>query len=133
MPTHDPFRLGSTAKAFLPIAASFRLDALLVGDLSSAYLSHTKNLPSDFCHPILSLPNLHPCFSRSKKHSGSHPTSSRSSSVHADRARFGGTTRARARCSLASLAAIFASDASVAVPASLLGFSAERGSPDPPR
>lgn len=49
--THDPFRLGSTAKAFLPVAASFRLDARLVRDLSSAYLRGTKNLPSDFCHP----------------------------------------------------------------------------------
>lgn len=63
-------------------------------------------------------PNLHPCSRRPKKHSDSHPTSSRDPSVHADRARFGGTTRARARCWLASLAAIFASDASVAVPAS---------------
>lgn len=52
--THDPFRLGSTAKAFPPVAASFWLDARLVRDLSSAYLRGNKNLPSDFCHPKLS-------------------------------------------------------------------------------
>lgn len=131
--THDPFRLGSTAKAFPPVAASFWLDARLVRDLSSAYLRGTKNLPSDFCHPKTLYPNLHPCSRRPKKHSDSHPTSSRDPSVHADRARFGGTTRARARYSLASLAAIFASDASVAVPARPLGLSTERGSPDPPK
>lgn len=49
------------------------------------------------------------------------------------RARFGGTARAQARCSLAGLVAIYASGASVAVPACLLGLSAERGSLDPPR
>lgn len=57
---------------------------------------------------------------------GFHPTSSRDSSVHAGRARFGGTARFRASCSLARLVAIVTSDASVAVPARDPGLSAER-------
>lgn len=50
------------------------------------------------------------------------------SSVHADVARFGGTARSKASCSLADFVATFASDASVATPVSFLDLSAERAS-----
>lgn len=75
------------------------------------------DLPSDVCHPIYVLStSLHPCSRRPKKLPDLHPTSSRDSSVHADQARFGGTTRWVARFSLADLVVIFTSDVSVAVP-----------------
>jgi hypothetical protein len=41
-------------RAFHRVAASFRLGALLVRALSSTHPSDAENLPSDFCHPILS-------------------------------------------------------------------------------
>lgn len=85
-----------------------------------------EDLPSDFCHPIFSLPKLHPCSRRSKKHPGSHPTSSRDSPVHAGRACFGGTARVKTRCSLADLVAIFTSDVPVASSPHDPSLSAER-------
>jgi hypothetical protein len=50
------------------------------------------------------------------------------SPVHAGVARFGGTARSKARCSLADFVAIFASDVSVTTPVPFLDLSAERAS-----
>lgn len=81
----------SAASRFPRFATSFGLDTLSVRTLSSTHRRGAKNLPSDVCHPNL-YPSA-PVLSSLDFDSGSHPTSSRDSSVHADQARFGGTAR----------------------------------------
>lgn len=103
----------------------------MVRTLSSTHRRGAKNLPSDVCHPNL-YPTA-PVLSSLDSSAGSHPTSSRDSSVHADQARFGGTTRSQASCSLACFVAIVTSDVSVAVPALTPASQPSVHEPDPPK
>lgn len=81
-------------------------------------------------------PNLYPTapvLSSLDFSTGSHPTSSRDSSVHADQARFGGTARSHVDYSPACSVAIVTSDVSVAVPALTPASQPSVHWPDPPK
>lgn len=123
---HGPVCPISAATRLPRLATSFGLDTLSVRPLSRDAPEGCQGPSVQRLPPNPYPDSLPPVLSSLEFGTGSHPTSSRDSSVHAGRARFGGTARFRASCSLACLVAIVTSDASVAVPARDPGLSAER-------